>query len=304
MRRASPTMSTFKTKIELALEMIGRAVRNGDSGHVSCWPTARTATARTFRNTCPQARVRLRRRRAAHARRRASRPADRINAKRESVQELVAALPKKAFRRLPGAMGRARKLCSRFCFVRVKTTHDDGIRARGSRATLARRRVARGREQAHEVCPHDAAARMSKKQIVRILKERWRTERVYEDLKGRARARSLRGPLLPRLASSRLRRPLLLRLRRRRTRPRFSPLGRRDASQPVRSRSRPERHFADSFITARLAIALFLARWLPRCPFCHQPHAPSRCSIRRFSTTLMIELSGSSARAPIMKKSL
>jgi hypothetical protein len=52
----------------------------------------------------------------------------------------------------------------------------------------------------------------------------------------------------------------------------------------VRSASRPERHFADSFITVRLAIALFLARWLPRCPFCHQPHEPSRCSIQRFTT--------------------
>ena len=48
----------------------------------------------------------------------------------------------------------------------------------------------------------------------------------------------------------------------------------------VRSPSRPERHFVDSFITVRLAIALFLARWLPRCPLCHQPHEPSRCTIR------------------------
>lgn len=36
----------------------------------------------------------------------------------------------------------------------------------------------------------------------------------------------------------------------------------------VRSRSRPERHFADSFITARLAIARVLVSWLPRCPGC------------------------------------
>jgi len=53
--------------------------------------------------------------------------------------------------------------------------------------------------------------------------------------------------------------------------------------ETVRSASRPERHFADSFITVRLARALFLATWLPRCPFCHQPHTPSRCSIDRFT---------------------
>ncbi|HVZ36879.1 MAG TPA: transposase [Polyangiaceae bacterium] len=48
----------------------------------------------------------------------------------------------------------------------------------------------------------------------------------------------------------------------------------------VRSASRPERHFADSFITIRLAIARFLARWLPRCPFCHRIHASSHCRTR------------------------
>jgi hypothetical protein len=40
--------------------------------------------------------------------------------------------------------------------------------------------------------------------------------------------------------------------------------------KPTRSRSRPERHFHDSFITARLAIARVIASWLPRCPTCHR----------------------------------
>src|ERR1700723_3737346 len=35
----------------------------------------------------------------------------------------------------------------------------------------------------------------------------------------------------------------------------------------VRTRSRPERHFADSFTTIRLAIARALALWLPRCRY-------------------------------------
>ena len=38
----------------------------------------------------------------------------------------------------------------------------------------------------------------------------------------------------------------------------------------TRSTSRPERHFADSFITFRLALARPLVHWLPRCPLCHQ----------------------------------
>ena len=40
--------------------------------------------------------------------------------------------------------------------------------------------------------------------------------------------------------------------------------------KPDRSPSRPERHFADCFITARLAIARVIASWLPRCPTCHR----------------------------------
>ena len=56
----------------------------------------------------------------------------------------------------------------------------------------------------------------------------------------------------------------------------FSPR-RTGKVKAVRTRSRPERHFADSFITARLAIAHFLTRWLPRCPLCHQQHPTSQC---------------------------
>ncbi|SEU38682.1 SRSO17 transposase [Stigmatella erecta] len=43
--------------------------------------------------------------------------------------------------------------------------------------------------------------------------------------------------------------------------------------KPTRSRSRPERHFHDSFITARLAMARVIAAWLPRCPTCHHSHS-------------------------------
>jgi hypothetical protein len=42
-----------------------------------------------------------------------------------------------------------------------------------------------------------------------------------------------------------------------------------------RSPSRPERHFFDSFITLRLALARAIATWLPRCPTCHRPACPT-----------------------------
>ncbi len=56
---------------------------------------------------------------------------------------------------------------------------------------------------------------------------------------------------------------------------RQQPEGRWNTS---RSRSRPERHFTDSFATMRLAISRAIARWLPRCPACH---APRRAGTRR-----------------------
>ena len=57
--------------------------------------------------------------------------------------------------------------------------------------------------------------------------------------------------------------------------------------QLVRTTERPERHFADSFITVRLAIARATTTWLPRCPCCHRndtsrrgrPPRPSRTPI-------------------------
>jgi hypothetical protein len=41
----------------------------------------------------------------------------------------------------------------------------------------------------------------------------------------------------------------------------------------VRSKSRPERHFVDSFISMKLALARAIACWLPRCPVCHRSRA-------------------------------
>ncbi len=43
----------------------------------------------------------------------------------------------------------------------------------------------------------------------------------------------------------------------------------------VRPRLRPERHFVDSFITIRLALARAIARWLPRWPLCHRSTPPT-----------------------------
>jgi len=90
---------------------------------------------------------------------------------------------------------------------------------------------------------------MSKKQIVLLLEERWRTERMYQDLKGefgfvaeQARA--------------------------------FSPSTARQTGAD--SNVIPAPKALSSFHhVLRLAFARVLVAWLPRCPLCHRPNSRS-----------------------------
>jgi SRSO17 transposase len=178
-----PDETMFKTKVQLALEMIERTVRNGIPGSILLADSA-YGDSTDFRNAVrkldfdfavgvqPQLGVvRLDR-------------LDRINAKRKSVAELVATLPKKAFRRLVWRDGTRRKMRSRFCFVRVKTTHDDGIALADREPLWLVAEWPEGESKPTKFILTTLPRRMSHKQIVGILKERWRTERMYEDLKG------------------------------------------------------------------------------------------------------------------------
>jgi len=178
-----PDSMTFKTKVDLGLEMIERAVRNGVPGDIMLADSA-FGDCTHFRNAVRTLGfdfavgvlptlgvVRLDR-------------LDRINDRRESVAELVAALPKKAFRRLTWRSGTRRPLRSRFCFVRAKTTHDDGIALADREPLWLVAEWLEGEAKPTKFILTTLPRRMSHKQIVRILKERWRTERMYEDLKG------------------------------------------------------------------------------------------------------------------------
>jgi len=55
-------------------------------------------------------------------------------------------------------------------------------------------------------------------------------------------------------------------------RPEKLPRGKRRIVTTVRTATRPERHFRDSFITVRLAVARVLAHnGYPDAPLCHRP---------------------------------
>ena len=91
---------------------------------------------------------------------------------------------KKKFRRFTWREGTRQPLRSRFAFIRVKTLHDDGIALADREPLWLVAEWLDGEDAPSKFILTTLPRRMSKKEIVRIFKERWRTERMYEDLKG------------------------------------------------------------------------------------------------------------------------
>jgi SRSO17 transposase len=100
------------------------------------------------------------------------------------ARELAARLAEQgAFRRYTWREGTARPLTARFAFLRVVPAADDGREPRRrDRVWL----VCEWRDDEDEPVHFHLATykRMPFVQLVHLIKERWRTERVYEDLKG------------------------------------------------------------------------------------------------------------------------
>jgi SRSO17 transposase len=178
-----PDNVSFKTKITLALDMIERARQAGIAGEIMLADAA-YGDSSEFRNGVRklgfdfavgiQSSMRVVRLDSR----------DRINEKPQTVAELVQRLGRKAFRKLTWREGTGKKLSSRFCFVRVKTSHDDGIPLADREPLWLVAEWLDGEDKPSKFLLTTLARRMSRKQIVRICKERWRTERMYEDLKG------------------------------------------------------------------------------------------------------------------------
>jgi len=115
--------------------------------------------------------------------------------------------------------------------------------------------------------------RLSKKEIVRTFKERAPHRACLPRTQGGVGARPLRGARVYRVAPPHLSAFCAATLSSFLSVCGVSPPRADDKLKPTRSPLRPERHFVDSFITCRLVIARAIARWLPRCPFCHRFYA-------------------------------
>ena len=185
-RRARiPESVTFKTKIELALDMITRAVEDKVPGK-NVLADAFYGRSSAFRNTVrvfgldyavavdAVTQVWLM---DAIGRRRG----DAIGAQNLGVQAGIG-----AFRRLTWRDGTKakHKLASRFLFRRVKPAGDDGTEPASREPMWLVIEWPDGEPKPTKFFLTTLRRRMSKKQIVRTIKERWKIERSYRELKG------------------------------------------------------------------------------------------------------------------------
>lgn len=173
----------FKTKPELALDLIARAVEDNIPGKILLADAAYGNSSK-FRNTVSAHGLDLGV--AVQASTKVW-PLDKLERRHGdplSVQDFGTKLGRRAFRRLTWREGPGGKLSSRFAFRRVKVAHDDGTDA-GDRPPLwLVLEWPEEEDRPTKFVLTTLPRRLSKKEIVRIFKERWRTERAYQELKG------------------------------------------------------------------------------------------------------------------------
>jgi len=178
-----PDDLVFKTKPELALDLITRAVEDKIPGDTVLVDTA-YGNSSEFRNTVRMYGFDLGVAIQSTTKVWTLDKIERRHGEPLSVQDLGTKLGPRAFRRITWRVGTGGKLSSRFAFRRVKVAHDDGTDAGDREPLWLMMEWPEGEKKPTKFVLTTLPRRMTKKQIVRIIKERWRTERAYEELKG------------------------------------------------------------------------------------------------------------------------
>ena len=183
-----PADLTFKTKPELALELIERAREDEIPGEILLVDAA-YGESFEFRE-----RVRDLGFDYAVAIRSTTKvwlldAASRRRYEPLSVSDIASCLDPTHFRRHTwragtNATAKRGKLWSRFWFRRVKVAHDDGTPTAQREPLWLVVEWPDGETRPTKFVLTTLPRRMSKKEIIRTLKERWRTERAYEEMKG------------------------------------------------------------------------------------------------------------------------
>lgn len=178
-----PKDAVFKTKPELALDLIAHAVADGLPGEIVLADTG-YGNSSSFRNA-----VRAHGLDFAVAVQATTKvwPLDKLERRRGesiNVQRYGAELGRRAFRRLTWRVGVGGKLSSRFAFRRVKVAHEDGTEAADREPLWLVLEWPEGEDGPTKFVLTTLPRRLTRKAIVGVIKERWRTERAYEELKG------------------------------------------------------------------------------------------------------------------------
>lgn len=182
-RARVPDDLVFKTKPELALDLITRAVDDKIPGDIVLVDSAYGGSS-DFRNTVRMFGLDLGVAVPANMKVWALDKLGRRHGDTVGVQDLGIKLGRRAFRRITWRIGAGGKLASRFAFCRVKVAHDDGSDAGDREPMWLVMEWPEGESKPTKFILTTLPRRLSRKQIVRIVKERWRTERAYEELKG------------------------------------------------------------------------------------------------------------------------
>jgi SRSO17 transposase len=178
-----PDDLVFKTKPDLALDLITRAVEDKIPGDIVLVDAAYGGSS-VFRNAVRMFGFDLGVAVSASTRLWLLGKNDRRHGDPHAAQDIGVKLGPRAFRRITWREGAGGKLSSRFAFRRVKAANDDGTDAGDREPMWLVMEWPEGRAKPTKFILTTLPRRMTKKQIVRIVKERWRTERAYEELKG------------------------------------------------------------------------------------------------------------------------
>ena len=178
-----PEDLVFKTKPDLALDLITRAVEDKIPGDIVLVDAAYGGSS-DFRNTVRMFGLDLGVAVSAAMKVWLLDKIERRHGPPITAQELGVEIGSRAFRRLTWREGPGGKLSSRFSFRRVKVANDDGTDAGDREPMWLVMEWPDGEANPTKFILTTLPRRMTKKQIVRTVKERWRTERAYEELKG------------------------------------------------------------------------------------------------------------------------
>jgi SRSO17 transposase len=177
-----PDEVVFKTKIELALGMIERAARAEIPGEIVLADSAYGSSA-AFRQGIVSLGFDYAVGIGSQTKVRRIGSNDRLGTAMTAA-ELAKTIPHRRRRQLRWKEGTKSTLSGRFSFCRVKTLHEDGVPIAEREPTWLVIEWRSDEDQGAKFYLTTLPRRMSHKELVRIIKERWRTERMYEDLKG------------------------------------------------------------------------------------------------------------------------